>query len=134
MLLVLNLPLIGLWVQILKIPYPILFPLIIVFCLIGAFSLNTNPAEIMIIFGVLGYLMKKFRYDGASFVLAVVLGLMIDNSLRQSLLMSGGNPTIFITRPICLAVFAIVAAIFLLPLLPRIGRVRKTVADAENAG
>ncbi|MGZ3559269.1 MAG: tripartite tricarboxylate transporter permease, partial [Thermodesulfobacteriota bacterium] len=66
MLLVLNLPLIGLWVKILKVPYPVLFPLILLFCLIGAYSLNNNPAEVglMLIFGVLGYLMKKFRYDG----------------------------------------------------------------------
>ncbi len=106
MLLVLNLPLIGVWVKILKVPYPILFPLILLFCLIGAYSLNNNPAEIglMLIFGVLGYLMKKFKYDGAPLVLAMVLGPLMDNSLRQSLLMSGGSGMIFFTRPICLVI------------------------------
>jgi putative tricarboxylic transport membrane protein len=134
MLLVLNLPIIGLWVKILKIPYPILFPLILLFCLIGAYSLNTNPVEIglMLIFGVLGYLMKKFKYDGAPLVLAMVLGPLMDNSLRQSLLMSGGSGLIFFTRPICLVIFGAVALILLLPLLPHISRIRKTVGEAEN--
>jgi putative tricarboxylic transport membrane protein len=134
MLLILNLPLIGLWVKILKIPYPILFPLILLFCLIGAYSLNTNPVEIglMLIFGVLGYLMKKFKYDGAPLVLAMVLGPLMDNSLRQSLLMSGGSGMIFFTRPICLVIFGTVAIILLLPLLPHISRIRKTVGEAEN--
>jgi putative tricarboxylic transport membrane protein len=134
MLLVLNLPLIGVWVKILKVPYPVLFPLILLFCLIGAYSLNNNPAEIglMLIFGVLGYLMKKFKYDGAPLVLAMVLGPLMDNSLRQSLLMSGGRGTIFFTRPICLVIFGMVAVILLLPILPRISRFRKTVEKKEG--
>jgi putative tricarboxylic transport membrane protein len=119
MLLVLNLPLIGLWVKILKIPYPILFPLILLFCLIGAYSLNSNVMEVglMIFFGLFGYLMKKFKYDGAPLVLAMVLGPLLDNSLRQSLLMSGGSAMIFLTRPICLAVFSAVIVILILPVL-----------------
>ena len=119
MLLVLNLPLIGLWVKILKIPYPILFPLILLFCLIGAYSLNSNVTEVglMIFFGLLGYLMKKFKYDGAPLVLAMVLGPLLDNSLRQSLLLSGGSAMIFFTRPICLAVFSVVIVILILPVL-----------------
>jgi putative tricarboxylic transport membrane protein len=127
MLLVLNLPLIGLWVKILKIPYPILFPLILLFCLIGSYSLNANIAEIglMIFFGILGYLMRKFKYDGAPLVLAMVLGPLMDNSLRQSLLLSGGSGMIFFTRPICLVVFASVVAILILPVLVR----RKRLQD-----
>ncbi len=131
MLLILNLPLIGLWVKILKIPYPVLFPLILLFCLIGAYSLNNNPAEIglMLFFGVLGYLMKKFKYDGAPLVLAMVLGPLMDQSLRQSLLMSGGSGMIFFTRPICLAIFAIVAVVLLLPVLPLISGMRKSIEE-----
>jgi len=134
MLLILNLPLIRLWVQILKVPYPVLFPLILLFCLIGSYSLNLNPSEIglMLFFGVWGYLMKKFKYDGAPLVLAMVLGPLMDNSLRQSLLMSGGSGMIFFTRPICLSIFAVVAVIILLPVLPLIGRLRKTVGEAEE--
>jgi putative tricarboxylic transport membrane protein len=127
MLLILNLPLIGLWVKILKIPYPILFPLILLFCLIGAYSLNNNPEEIglMLFFGLLGYLMKKFKYDGAPLVLAMVLGPLMDQSLRQSLLMSSGSGMIFFTRPICLIIFVIIALILLFPMLPLTGRMRK---------
>lgn len=135
MLLVLNLPLIGLWVKILKIPYPILFPLILVFCIIGSYSLNNNVAEVglMFFFGILGYFMKKFKYDGAPFALAMVLGPLIDNSLRQSLLMSGGSGMIFITRPICLINLMIAMVIFLLALCPQISRLRKITAEAEDA-
>jgi putative tricarboxylic transport membrane protein len=134
MLLVLNLPLIGLWVKILKVPYPVLFPLILLFCLIGAYSLNNSPAEVglMLIFGVLGYLMKKFKYDGAPLVLAMVLGPLMDNSLRQSLLMSGGSGMIFFTRPICLVILGAVALILLFPVLPLIGRMRKRVGEGEG--
>jgi putative tricarboxylic transport membrane protein len=134
MLLVLNLPLIGIWVKILKVPYPVLFPLILLFCLIGAYSLNNNPMEIglMLIFGVLGYLMKKFKYDGAPLVLAMVLGPLMDNSLRQSLLMSGGSGMIFFTRPICLVILGAVTLILLLPVLPLISRIRKTVEKTEG--
>lgn len=121
MLLLLNLPLIGLWVKILKIPYPILFPLILLFCLIGAYSLNANAGEVglMIFFGVFGYLLRKFKYDGAPLVLAMVLGPLLDNSLRQSLLLSGGSGMIFFARPICLIVLVVVVIILLLPLLRR---------------
>jgi len=71
----------------------------------------------MIFFGVLGYLMKKFTYDGAPLVLAMVLGPLLDNSLRQSLLMSGGSAMIFLTRPICLTVFSVIIVILILPVL-----------------
>jgi putative tricarboxylic transport membrane protein len=120
MLLILNLPLIGIWVKILKIPYPILFPLIFLFCLIGSYSLNNNIWDIMImiIFGIVGYLMKKFEYEGAPLILAFVLSPMMENALRQALLMSHGSFNIFFTRPISLALLTI--SIFLLasPLIP----------------
>ena len=135
MLLILNLPLIGLWVKILKIPYPVLFPLILLFCLIGVYSLNNKVSEIglMLLFGVIGYLMKKFKFDGAPLILAMVLGPLMDKALRQSLIMSGGTPTILLESTICIAIFAIVAVIlFVLPLLPVIGRFRNKVGEAEE--
>ena len=93
MLLVLNLPLIGLWVQVLKVPYRILMPLILLFCLIGAYSLNNNPVEvlIMIIFGVVGYILRKFEYEEAPLVLAFILGPMIETNFRQSMIISSGQ-------------------------------------------
>ena len=121
MLLVLNLPLIPLWVQILKIPYTYLFPLILVFCLVGSYSLNNNLADVivMVVFGVVGYLMKRFRFEGAPLVLALILGPLLEDNLRQSLLISKGSFAIFFNRPIS-AVFIGVAILILASSLLRL--------------
>ena len=133
MLLVLNLPLIRLWVQVLKIPYPILFPLILLFCLIGVFSVSNSVVEIwfMLGFGVLGYLMKKFEYEAAPLVLALILGPMFETALRQSLIMFDGNPTVFLTRPIS-AVFILASALLLASnLVPWIRGKKHLLAEAD---
>ena len=120
MLLVLNLPLIGIWVKILKVPYQILFPLILLFCVIGSYSLNFNTDDvlIMIFFGVAGYFLKKLEYDAAPLVLALVLGPMMENSLRQSLLVSHGNFLVFFTHPISATLLAIAVLLLIFPLFP----------------
>jgi len=120
MLLVLNLPLIGLWVKILKVPYPILFPLILLFCIIGSYSLNNNTEDVllMIAFGVLGYFMKKFDYEGAPLVLALVLSPMMENAFRQTLLTSQGSFLVFITRPISATLLSIAVLLLFYPLFP----------------
>jgi putative tricarboxylic transport membrane protein len=102
MLLILNLPLIGLWVKLLKVPYIILFPLILLFCLIGAYTISNKIMDIyiMIFFGVLGYLFRKYRYEASPLILAFVLGPMLEDALRQSLIMSEGDARIFFARPI----------------------------------
>ena len=119
MLLVLNLPLIPMWVQVLKIPDRYLYPLILLFCLIGAYSMNNSVFDVfvMIIFGVVGYLFRKFEYEGAPLVLAFVLGPLLDLNLRQALLISDGKFIDFFTRPISavtlgLAVFLLLSATF----------------------
>ena len=114
MLLILNLPLIGIWVQILKVPYPILFPLILLFCLIGSYSINNMVMDVlvMVVFGLVGYLMKKTNFSGAPLILAFVLGPMLEDNLRRSLIMSYGHFNIFYTRPIS-AIFIITALIIL---------------------
>ena len=114
MLLVLNLPLIGLWVKLLKVPYKILFPMIILFCMIGAYSENNSAADVivMLFFGVLGYLLRKYGYDLAPLVLAFVLGRQLEQAFRQSLILSDGSFTVFFTRPI--SAVALALAIFLL--------------------
>jgi putative tricarboxylic transport membrane protein len=124
MLLLLNLPLIGLWVRVLSIPYRLLFVLILLFCLIGVYSLSNNIWEIIIMlaFGVVGYLMRKFKYEAAPFVFALVLGPMMENSLRQSLLMSEGSFVIFFTRPISCTQMIIGIILFCLPALPSFKR------------
>ncbi len=115
MLLILNLPLIPIWVQVLKVPYRILFPLILLFCIVGAYSLNNSVFDVvvMMIFGLLGYLFKKFEFEGAPLMLAFVLGPMFETNLRQSLLISKGSFMIFFSRPIS-AVFISVAIILLI--------------------
>ena len=130
MLLILNLPLIGLWVKILKVPYALLFPFIIVFCVIGAYSLNSSIGEIviMIIFGVVGYLMKKFEYDPAVLVLAMVLGPLMENAFRRSLIIYQSSFTVFLVRPISLALLVIAFVLLIYPILCK----SKKIGSAEG--
>jgi putative tricarboxylic transport membrane protein len=134
MLLVLNLPLIGLWVRILSIPYRILFPLVLLFCLVGVYSLNYNFWEIiiMVIFGFVGYLMRKFKYEPAPFVFALLLGPMMENALRQSLLMSKGSFLIFFTRPIAAVGMSITLLMLIGAILPAIRRRKEALPIEEE--
>lgn len=131
MLLLLNLPLIGIWVKLLKVPYSILFPMILFFCLIGVYSISNNYYEIiiMIIFGVVGYLMRKFGYEGAPLVLAFVLSPMIENAFRQALIMSNGSFSIFFTRPISLVLFIVAGVLLISPFIPGLRRIPKGGLD-----
>lgn len=138
MLLILNLPLIGLWIKILRIPYGILFPLILLFCLIGSYSIKNNVYDIliMVICGIFGYLMRKYKYDAPPLVLALVLGPMMEESLRRSLLMSQGSPFIFLHRPISAVI--ILLALFMLgsSLVPALRkkkeRIEQVVSESED--
>ncbi len=134
MLLVLNLPLIPLWVKILKIPYHYLFPLILLFCIIGAYAVNNNQYDIliMIVFGVIGYVMKKLDYEAAPLVLALVLGPIMENAVRRSLIIADGNPTVFFTRP--LSAFFLIAGLLILfsPLFLKKKRVRAELRTGEE--
>jgi putative tricarboxylic transport membrane protein len=135
MLLVLNLPLIGLWVQLLRVPYGILFPLILLFCVIGVYSESGNVWDIvvMLAFGGLGYLMRKFEFEPAPMVLAFVLGRMTEESIRQSLLISRGSFEILLTRPIATSFLAITLAVMLIPVVvPPVKRMLRTVPLEET--
>ena len=114
-LLLLNLPLIGLWVKLLKVPYRILMPLILLFCLIGSYSLNNNVVEviIMIIFGVAGYVLRKFDFEVAPLMVAFILGPIWENSWRQSLVMSDGKFSIFLEKPISLVTLALATLVII---------------------
>ena len=131
LLVLLNLPLIGLWVQLLKIPYRILLPLILLFCLIGAYSLNNSTFDVMVMifFGGVGYLMRKFRYESAPLVLAFVMGPILEQNLRQALLMSHGSFTIFVTRPISAVTLAIAFLLLLSNVLPSMKKKREKVEE-----
>jgi putative tricarboxylic transport membrane protein len=130
MLLILNLPLIGLWVQVLRVPYYLLYPLIILFCLIGSYSLENRVGDviIMLIFGVAGYLMKKFRYEGAPLVLALVLGRMLESNFRQSLISARGDFLIFVSRPISLGFLVVAALLLIIPVITQ----RKKLSTLEE--
>jgi putative tricarboxylic transport membrane protein len=126
MLLVLNMPLIGMWVQVLKLPYRILFPLILMFCIVGVFASGNAVFDVfvMVVFGVLGYLMRKFGYEPAPLVLAFVLGPMLENNLRKSLILSHGDFQIFVARPISAVCLLLAVAALTAPLLPALARRR----------
>ena len=111
MLLVLNLPLVGIWVQLLRVPYGILAPVVILFTAIGSYSIQNQAFDIyaLIGFGIFGYILRKLRFEPGPLPLAFVLGPMIESSMRQSLLMSGGSFTIFVERPISTALIAVFA-------------------------
>jgi putative tricarboxylic transport membrane protein len=116
MLLALNLPLVSVFVTLLRIPYGYLYPLIIMFCIVGVYEVNHSIVDvwIMLIMGVLGYALRKFDFDPAPLVLGLVIAPIFEQSLRQSLIMSNGNYFIFLNRPIALGLLAVSA--FLLAL------------------
>jgi putative tricarboxylic transport membrane protein len=122
LLLILNLPLIPLWVSVLKIPYSYLSSFIILFCLIGAYSLNNNTADIYIavIFSFVGLLMKKFEFEPAPLVLAFVLGPLLETALRRSLILSDGSFLIFIERPLSAAFILFSVVILVAPLFSKL--------------
>jgi len=114
MLLVLNLPLVGVWAGLLKVPLHYFFPVILLLCITGVYSSNYNllDLQIMILFGIIGYFMKKSDYPGAPLLLGLVLGPMFENALGQSMIISSGDPSILISRPISGTIITI--ALFLL--------------------
>ena len=134
LLLVLNLPLIGIWIQVLKVPEKFLFPLILLFCLIGAYSVNNSIFQltVMIFFGILGYLMRKFAYEGPPLLLAFILGPLLEHALRQSLLMSQGSFKIFITRPISGVALGIAFLLLLSNILPYFKKRREELEKFED--
>jgi putative tricarboxylic transport membrane protein len=132
MLLVLNLPLIGIWVQVLKVPYRALFPLILLFCFIGAYSIGANVFDlyVMFIFGAIGYVLRKLEYEPAPMVLAFVLGPLLEKNLRQALILSDGSLSVFLTRPLS-AVSLLIAVLLLLSTIVPFVRKRRSEVITE---
>ncbi|HEX2965794.1 MAG TPA: tripartite tricarboxylate transporter permease [Syntrophorhabdaceae bacterium] len=134
MLLVLNLPLVGLWVKLLKTPYSILFPMILLFCLIGGYTVNSNISEvlIMLIFGGLGYIMRKSGFPQAPLVFALIIGPIMESAFRQSLLTSRGNFSIFFTKPISCVLILFGVALLLLSFFKGEKGRRKVVEELDS--
>ena len=130
MLVVLNLPLIGLWVKLLKVPYRLLFPAIMAFSAIGIFSVNNSPFEIYLtaVFGLLGFLWLKLGFSAAPMLLGFVLGPMMEENLRRAMLMSKGDPSVFVTRPISLAFILATVGILVMMIAPSVRKKRVDIA------
>jgi putative tricarboxylic transport membrane protein len=127
MLLVLNLPLIGLWVKMISIPYHLLYPAIIVFCAIGVFSLNNTEMDVyfMALFGLLGYIFRKIDAEPAPMLLGFILGPMMEEFLRRALLLSKGSPLVLVTRPISATMLALSILALIAVLTPALQKTRE---------
>jgi TctA family transporter len=133
MLVVLNLPLIGMWIKLLQVPYRILYPAILLFCSIGVYSINNTNVDIMmtVFFGLIGIIFVKLDCEPAPLLLGFVLGPMMEENLRRALLLSRGDPTVFFTRPLSLAMLIAAALLVLLIVLPTFRKTRE-VAFQED--
>ena len=129
MLVILNLPLIGLWVKMVSVPYHLLFPAILVFCCIGVFSLANTSFDIyfMAIFGFAGYLFRKLECEPAPMLLGFILGPMMEEFLRRALLLSKGSPMVLITRPISATMLVVAALVMITLMLPALRKKREEV-------
>jgi putative tricarboxylic transport membrane protein len=134
MLLVLNLPLIGVFVNMLKVPYRFLCPIIALLCFVGAYSQTSNPTDLvlLVIFGIVGYLMKRFGYEPAPLMLAYVIGPMLESSFRRALLLSNSSLSIFIKSPISIILLAVAFLSLISPLLQMGYRKVKETVNSEQ--
>jgi putative tricarboxylic transport membrane protein len=122
MLLGLNLPLIGFWVRLLKVPYHYLAVVIVIICVVGAYSVKNAVFDVgvMIVFGVIGYFLRKGGFPAAPLILAMILEPIFEISVQQSLIYSGGDPRIFIQKPISAGLLSVAALVMLIPVVRRI--------------
>jgi putative tricarboxylic transport membrane protein len=129
MLLIINLPLIGLWVRLLKVPYRLMFPAILMFCCIGIYSINSLPTDVMFIgfFGLVGYTLVKFGFEPAPLLLGFVLGRLMEENLRRALIISRGDMMTFLERPVSAGLLAVAVILLVVALLPSIRKSRDEV-------
>ncbi|MEO8441412.1 MAG: tripartite tricarboxylate transporter permease [Betaproteobacteria bacterium] len=135
MLVILNLPLVGMWVKLLKIPYRWLFPSIIMFCAVGNYSINNSAMDVYLcaIFGILGYILVKLECEPAPLILAYVLGPLMEENLRRALLISRGDPSVFFTRPISLAFMIVGILILIAMILPAVRKKKEQAFEETGA-
>ncbi|MFO1305593.1 MAG: tripartite tricarboxylate transporter permease [Burkholderiales bacterium] len=127
MLVILNLPMIQIWVKLLQVPYRLLYPAILVFCCIGVYSIQNSVFDVFLtaIFGVLGWLFVKLECEPAPLLLGFILGPMMEENLRRALLLSRGDPTVFVTRPISAVMLAMSVALLLIIVAPAVRKTRE---------
>jgi putative tricarboxylic transport membrane protein len=129
MLVIINLPLVGIWVRLLRVPYKHLYPMILIFCVIGVYSVNNAPVDVVMtgIFAIVGYWLIKHNFEPAPMLLGFVLGPLMEENLRRAMLIARGDATVFVTRPISATLLAIAAALLILSVLPMIRKRREEV-------
>lgn len=134
MLLVLNLPLVGLWVKLVSIPYKFLFPIVIVFACVGVFSINNTAFAVltMAAFGVLGYVLKKLECEAAPMILGFILGPMMEAHMQRALLISGGEVSVFVREPISAGLLIVAAIALIAAVLPSVRKTRKVALVDED--
>jgi len=127
MLVILNLPLIGMWIKLLSVPYRLLFPAIVLFCAIGVYSTNNNTFDIWLValFGFVGYIFMKLGCEPAPLLLGFILGPMMEENLRRALLLSRGDWSVFVTRPLSGSLLAAALVLLIIVLLPAVKAKRK---------
>ena len=127
MLVILNLPLIGIWIKLLTVPYRFLFPAILVFCCIGLYTLNNNPFDVYMgaLFAVVGYAFFKLHCEPAPLLLGFILGPMMEENLRRALLLSRGDWSVFVTRPLSAGLLVAAAILVVIVLLPAVKNKRE---------
>jgi len=127
MLVILNLPLIGMWIKLLSVPYRLLFPAIVLFCAIGVYSTNNNTFDIWMValFGLVGYIFIKLGCEPAPLLLGFILGPMMEENLRRALLLSRGDWSVFVTRPLSGSLLAAALVLLIIVLLPAVKAKRK---------
>jgi putative tricarboxylic transport membrane protein len=133
MLVLLNLPLIGVWVRLLRIPYYVLFPAILAFSAIGVYSINSNAFDLfaVAVFGILGYVLVKLECEPAPLLLGFVLGPMLEEHLRRAMILSRGDPTTFLARPLSAGLLVLAAAVLVIVFMPAIARKREQVFQED---
>jgi putative tricarboxylic transport membrane protein len=127
MLVILNLPLIGLWVRLLQVPYAYLFPTILVFCCIGTYALNSSTSDVLIMtaFGIIGYIFRKLDCEPAPLLLGLVLGPMLEENFRRAMQVAEGDWSVFVTRPLSAAFLAVSLVLLIAVVVPGIRRGRE---------
>ena len=135
MLVVINLPLVGLWVRLLRVPYRMLFPAILIFCAIGVYSVNNAPADAVMVaaFGLVGYFLVKMDFEPAPMLLGFVLGPLMEENLRRAMLIARGDPSTFVTRPISAFLMQLSLILLVLAILPNIRERRDEVFVESEA-
>jgi putative tricarboxylic transport membrane protein len=135
MLVIINLPLVGLWVRLLRVPYRMLFPAILIFCAIGVYSINNAPADAVMVaaFGLVGYFLVKHDFEPAPMLLGFVLGPLMEENLRRAMLIARGDPSTFVTRPISAVLMQLSLILLVLAVLPNIRERRSEVFTESEA-